>query len=279
MANYSIKVLEIGFDKHFPTEIAFDSWHCNGETDYQAFSITLIQGEGHNILCDAGFDPASEFAKKRIAMEGDENCHNPAEVLGSIGLSPEDIDILILSHCHWDHINAVRYFANAKIYLQEAELRSWKDALKGSKIPSPTLSVIDSEALEALTVLVQKGAVTLLNGDVKNFLPGIDIICASGHSFVQNMLFLNSNSVHYAVIGDVSLRPQSFIGSNVFPGFLPNVKFAVGSVMDITASYQAILDWVNGKIENILMSHDGSRQDKSPTIRSSLGLNISTVCA
>ncbi len=41
--------------------------------------------------------------------------------LADIGYAPEDINILVLSHLHWDHTGNVHYFTNAKLLIAKEE--------------------------------------------------------------------------------------------------------------------------------------------------------------
>lgn len=45
----------------------------------------------------------------------------PADALGKIGLKPADIDIVILTQMHLDHVEFAGQFSNAKIIVQKAE--------------------------------------------------------------------------------------------------------------------------------------------------------------
>ncbi len=55
----------------------------------------LIETVGHNILFDTGWDGHVLLAN-----------------MDKLGFSPEEIDILVLSHQHWDHIGGVPTFLN-----------------------------------------------------------------------------------------------------------------------------------------------------------------------
>ena len=166
MARYTIRQLELGYDNAFPLGIAFDMWDHAGEQAYSPFSVTLLEGEGHKILFDCGFDPESAFAKAKIAQENDQNCHDTQAVLRANGVDPADIDTVIIGHCHWDHLNGLKYFPNAKIYVQEEEARRWSAAMKNPSFPITHKMVVDTECLELLEDWVAQGKVTTLTGDV-----------------------------------------------------------------------------------------------------------------
>lgn len=279
MAHYSIRTLEVGSDPHFPAGVAFDFWHMATDQVYSPFAMTLLQGKGHNILFDCGIDPASPFAAAKIAQEGDQNCHNPAEVLATVGLKPEDIDAIVISHCHWDHMNGLHFFSNATVYVQRKEYESWQSVLKNDQFPITHKIVVDAESMETLRGMVEAGKVVFLDGDQFDLFPSVHARCVSGHSFAQTVLLVEDENGHFALVGDVAMRPESFTGTEQFPCFLPNLKFAVGSIEDITASYRLIMSWVGGDVDRIVMTHDGTRLERSPSVETALGLHVSTINA
>lgn len=275
MASYRIRILEVGYDPKFPAGIAFDFWNMGDEQAYSPFSMTLIEGEGRTILFDCGMDPKKKFAADKIAMEQDQNCRDPQQVLGSIGLDTGKIDAVVLSHCHWDHMSGISFFPNAEIYVQEKELLEWNRAMADERFPLTHKLVVDPQSLDELNDCVRQGRVKLLRGDVAELFPGISVKCATGHSFAQNMLFIEDERCgRYAIIGDVAMRPESFLGTKELPCYLPNLKFAVGGIESITASYAAVMDWVGGDVSHIVMTHDGTRHTGEKTAQSPLGLDV-----
>ena len=279
MAHYTIRTLEVGFDRHFPAGIAFDFWHMADEQVYSSFAMTLIQGEGLNILYDCGIDPASPFASAKIAQEGDEHCHNPREVLETVGLKPEDIDAIVLSHCHWDHINGLSFYPNARIYIQREEADRWENAMNSDLFPITHKMVVNAEDLKTLRNLADAGRMTYLDGDQLDLFPGIHACRVSGHSFAQTVLLIDDAAGRFALVGDVAMRPESFTGTEAFPCYLPNLKFAVGTIQDIMSSYKMIMNWVGEDAGRIVMTHDGTKLDRFPSELTPLGLHVSVINA
>ena len=62
--------------------------------------VYLIRGTAKNILIDTGL-PA--------------NFENLKESLSDVGLRPEDIHLIILTHEHWDHVGAASFFIETSI--------------------------------------------------------------------------------------------------------------------------------------------------------------------
>ena len=87
-----------------------------------------IEGASRPILVDTGFgDP--EFCKKHLdASEGFILKVAPGmslkDHLSRLGVGPESIEVIVLTHCHWDHIGALDLFPNATVYVQRKEI-SW----------------------------------------------------------------------------------------------------------------------------------------------------------
>ncbi|HDJ26530.1 MAG TPA: N-acyl homoserine lactonase family protein [Candidatus Bathyarchaeota archaeon] len=93
-----------------------------GEVYEAALKPMLVVSEGERILIDTGMGPLPEkharFHKViRRPGEGIE------EQLRALGLRPDDIDVVINTHLHFDHCGNNALFKNAKFYVQADELR------------------------------------------------------------------------------------------------------------------------------------------------------------
>ena len=75
--------------------------------------IYLIETDTKKILIDAGCDTMPGFELSHFC--------SPTEVLSRIGILPEDITDLILTHAHHDHIDGLRHFPQARVHIQSDE--------------------------------------------------------------------------------------------------------------------------------------------------------------
>jgi len=118
----------------------------------------------------------------------------PAQLLDDLhaaGVAPEDIDIVINTHLHFDHCgwNTVRRgdqivatFPNAKYYVQEQEWEHARLQLERDAISYMSLNY---------DPLIESGQMVLLDGD-RELLPGISVKVFPGHTANMQAVIIES---------------------------------------------------------------------------------------
>jgi glyoxylase-like metal-dependent hydrolase (beta-lactamase superfamily II) len=80
-----------------------------------------LERNGHHILVDTGgHDPAEGEFHPPYSQEADQSL---VARLAAWGVRPEDIEVLILTHLHWDHASNCHLFPRARVIVQQEELR------------------------------------------------------------------------------------------------------------------------------------------------------------
>lgn len=142
-------------------------------------SVVVRTGH-HTVLIETGI--GNKLAEKMAKIYG-----QPAQLLDSLssaGISPEDIDIVINTHLHFDHCGwntvhrdgkAMATFPRAKYYAQEGE---WQHARRQHE--RDAVSYISDN----YDPLLSTGQMHLLHGD-QEIVPGISVKVFPGHT--QNM--------------------------------------------------------------------------------------------
>lgn len=148
-----------------------------------AVNAFLIQTAGKNILVDAGF--------------GSKLFDN----LKQQGIEPAQIDIVLLTHLHGDHIGGMlkdgeKAFPNAKVYVAEKEAEYWKSDKANNQLALDILSAYANQ-------LVLFNPETL-NKPVKELLPNIKAIEAYGHTPGHTMFLLDSDNQQLLIWGDLT---------------------------------------------------------------------------
>lgn len=107
--------------KYGETDITEKMAFCGGNPEIKIpidLLFFLIETEDKKILVDVGCDTMPGFVLKRFKK--------PVDVLEDCGVSRDEITDILITHAHHDHIDAVRYYKNAKIVIHESELISAK---------------------------------------------------------------------------------------------------------------------------------------------------------
>jgi glyoxylase-like metal-dependent hydrolase (beta-lactamase superfamily II) len=138
-----------------------------------SFYIWVVLGGREPIVLDAGFD-AVQAAGRNVV-----NYTDRAELLGRVGLAPDDVKTVVVSHLHWDHWAGYSLFRNASFIMQQAELDFWK--VRGSRASLITQSA-NMAALKAVADLEGTGRIRKLDGRRIELWPGLHIVPLPGHT-------------------------------------------------------------------------------------------------
>ncbi len=149
----------------------------------------LIQYKGQRILVETGLG-FGKFTEKQLRNYGVSNQSEVDDNLIELGYLPEDIDVILMTHLHFDHAcgltkwvdgELVPAFPNAKVYVSEIE---WKE-MKEPNIRSR--NTYWKENWEA----IQHQVVTFSHSI--EIVEGIEMVHTGGHSDGHSILLLKQN--------------------------------------------------------------------------------------
>jgi glyoxylase-like metal-dependent hydrolase (beta-lactamase superfamily II) len=149
-----------------------------------AMTVWLVQGNGRRILVDAGFY-RDQFMKQWKPVD----YVKPSEAIARLGLKPEDITDVIVTHLHWDHADGVDLFPKARTWIQKDELEYYAGTAWQSR---STHGGIDPDDVLALVKLNTEGRVGLVNGDAQEILPGIACYIGGKHTYASQFVTVNT---------------------------------------------------------------------------------------
>ena len=116
-----IEIIPVNYGKSvLPESMVFEN---GSEGKYRPilFRIFLLKNENRLVLVDAGCVTMPGFDMKEFI--------GPIKALQNIGVSPDEITDVIITHSHHDHIECVNCFKNAVIYIQKDEYEWGRDYL------------------------------------------------------------------------------------------------------------------------------------------------------
>jgi glyoxylase-like metal-dependent hydrolase (beta-lactamase superfamily II) len=159
--------------------------------------IFYIEGAGSRIVVDTGFtDP--EVCLRRM----NHRCRRPpgasvVERLAALKVTPEEVDTVVLTHCHWDHIGGLSLFPRARVYCQRGEV-AW------SVSPPEWIGAAYPRAL-ADSLPSVGGRLTVLDGDFV-LEQGIRLIHVGAHSPGSQMMEVQCGDRTVIITGDALLH-------------------------------------------------------------------------
>jgi glyoxylase-like metal-dependent hydrolase (beta-lactamase superfamily II) len=168
----------------------------------QNANVLLVEwADGRRGLIDTGCGDPSAFTDKELTLHGMTRDWPLITALRNHNLSPADLDIVVLTHLHWDHAGGVGAvspdgrvtptFPNAVHYVHEQE---WEDALSGDPLLYKSYPADTIEPLRRLPdtqrVLVRDGA--------PDILPGLRMVRSGGHTRGHCVIHLESDALEVA---------------------------------------------------------------------------------
>jgi len=164
----------------------------------------LVQTPEHNILIDTGMGSKDPEVTREVYGLSRSKLLRDLKVQGN-GITPRDIDMVVLSHLHFDHVGgAIRLdrlghkvptFPNAKYVIQK---NSWDEATSPNERAWPHFSL----TRDVLDVLEGSGQVELIDGDTE-IVPGVQTRVTDGHCAGHQSVFINTGGERIAYLGDL----------------------------------------------------------------------------
>lgn len=168
----------------------------------QSLTCMLLRSEGKTILIDTGLGP--KLSEKESARWGlDRSAGDLDAGLSRLGVEPEQIDIVIDSHLHWDHCggNTVNgpqgpqpHFPNAEYLVQRTE---WSQASQ------PDARTRGTYFEENFAPLLAGGRLRLLQGD-ERITRHVRCVVTPGHTRAHQSVLLQAGSWRGLFVADMA---------------------------------------------------------------------------
>ncbi|GEO24502.1 MBL fold metallo-hydrolase [Alicyclobacillus acidoterrestris] len=217
MGELTVEQASITYDRGYGARIDIPVW------------AAAITGGGYNILVDTGIHDAT------WVTENVSPCRiSPEETMVSalqqgMGWTPDDVDIVINTHLHYDHCGNNHMFKNAKFVVQK---REWQAAHQ----PIPSQRGI---YLPQLFDCVDYFSWRFVEGE-EEVVGGVKVFLTPGHSDGHQSVLVKTGQGTLCISGDVSNLLVN-IRENIPAGILTSTKEIFESMTRVRDLAQYIL--------------------------------------
>ena len=136
------------------------------------YFVWVIRNSERTIIVDTGFDYPAARARGRTLLT------HPVDALREIGIDPEQVGDVVITHLHYDHAGNLGAFPSARFHLQDSEMIY----ATGRCMCHPRLRYpFEIEDVVAMVRRVYAGRVNFVDGD-DEIAPGISLHHVPGHT-------------------------------------------------------------------------------------------------
>ena len=227
MDTYYICPLRLGTIKRKKGNMSYAS-DITDILDFPLIAYYLESGR-HKILVDTGGTPPDGKRWQPYSRLEEEATD---KALSAIGVDPEDIDIVILTHLHWDHASNNHLFPKARFIVQKKEYNY--------------LTVFEPSVKNGFdTELVMRTEYELVDGDCE-IVEGISVVLTPGHSTGMQCVVVNTAAGKYVIGADLITLFENWEA-------VPHIPNGVFYDLDLMIDSMKKIDLIHG---TVLPGHD-----------------------
>jgi glyoxylase-like metal-dependent hydrolase (beta-lactamase superfamily II) len=215
------------------------------------FYVWAIVGAQRTYVVDTGFDPVMAQRRNRDLLKP------VGEGLKAIGIEPDQVATVIVTHLHYDHTGNYDLFPRARYHLQDCEMAY----ATGRCMCHPQLRLpFESDDIVAMVRKVFAGRVVFHDGD-DELAPGITLHRIGGHSRGLQSVRVKTRRGYVVLASDATHLYQHIDEGRVFP-----IVYNAGDVLE---GYE-ILKRLASSRNHIVPGHDPKVLADYPAARAGL---------
>jgi len=217
----------------------------------------LVEGGDELLLVDTGMswtERANEYHHPGSWQEPDQAIHVQ---LGKLGYKPEDIDIVVFTHLHWDHMFYMEKFTKARYFVHEREWAFANDPIplyyKSYESPALGLKAPFTGLADRVVCVAGESAI----------MPGVRVFESFGHSPGHMSVEIDTKEGSYICAGD-----SIFVMGNL--NEVPELHYDItppGRFYNIVEAWKSIeLQKIRAKDPSfLLLCHDKQLEERIKT--------------
>jgi glyoxylase-like metal-dependent hydrolase (beta-lactamase superfamily II) len=216
--------------------------------DYYVWAIVGAHG---TFIVDTGFDEAMARKRKRLVEKP------IGEGLKAIGIDPDKVENVIVTHLHYDHTGNYQLFPRARYHLQDVEMAY---ATGRCMCHAPLRFPFELDDVVAMVSKVFAGRVEFHDG-ADQIAPGITVHRVGGHSKGLQCVRVKTKRGDVVIASDATHLYAHIETGRIFP-----VTYNVGDVLEGYATIKKLAP----SMHHIVPGHDPQVLDRYPAAKPGL---------
>lgn len=212
------------------------------------YFVWAVVGKQRTFVVDTGFD-------EKMASRRERHVSKPiGEGLKAIGVAPDSVKDVIVSHLHYDHSGNYDLFPNAHYHLQDCEMAyATGRCMCHAELRKP----FEADDVIAMVRKVFENRVHFHEGD-DEIAPGISVHKIGGHSRGLQAVRVQTERGPVMLASDATHLYEHFEKGRVFP-----LTYNVGEVLEGYATLKRLA----GSLDRVIPGHDPMVLDRYPAAR------------
>jgi len=184
-----------------------------------ALAPLLVRTPHETVLIDAG--AGDKYAAKELAIYQFDRRDQLETSLAAAGVRPTDVDLVIATHLHWDHVGGLTTWRDGRLVPRFPRARHVVRRGEWDVATHPNERIHASYVADDFVPLVEAGLVDFIDEDT-DVRPGISVRRASGHTAHHQIVRLESEGQVAIFAADLlptvaHLDPAWIMGYDLYP--------------------------------------------------------------
>jgi glyoxylase-like metal-dependent hydrolase (beta-lactamase superfamily II) len=197
-STYEVVIVKYGTRTTMRSDV-FLNYHLYHEPDGPIgmdYFFWVLRNDLRTIVVDTGFSPEGGASRGRTQVAP------VPSLLRALGVDPEAVVTVVLTHAHYDHAGNLGLFPQSPVVVAESEVDFWESRYAERALFRHSMDV---DNIEQLRKIRAEGRLELIRGS-SIVAPGVEVIEVGGHTPGQCLVkvdtpdgpvLLASDAVHY----------------------------------------------------------------------------------
>ena len=202
----------------------------------------------HKIMVDTGLCDEARATKYHHKCDK-RGCLEAPEALQEMGVDPLDIDIVLFTHLHWDHVQNMKAFKNARYICTEQEI-------KWAYNPLPLYYRTYESPILGIEPAYYGCSFELVEGETE-IVPGVSVFPTPGHSVGHQAVTVKTTAGDIVIAGDAVFQTR-----NLEPNLEEQWRYWVPARFVNSVDGWRSVEEIDKRADVVLATHDDGILDQ-----------------